>query len=321
MSNGIQWTWSPVTGCSRVSEGCRYCYAERLTATRLRHQPKYTRLAVLNGSGEARWTGEVRCHEDALHEPLHWRKPRRVFVDSMSDTFHERVPFEFIDRIFAVAALCPQHTFQILTKRPERMAEYLDGKSSDGWDRRHRVLHAMPRLVCGKWCFVSVEDWKRKGFPCPNSVEWPLPNVWLGTSCEDQATADARIPHLLRCPAAVRFLSLEPLLGPIELERWLVPVAGRDVDINGEAWRGGNQWHPIDWVIVGGESGKGARPCDVAWIRSIVGQCRSAGVPCFVKQWGSNPRKNGAIVSLADSKGGDMSQWPDKNLRVREYPS
>jgi protein gp37 len=265
---GIGWTqstWSPITGCSRVSEGCTRCYAESLTATKLKNHPRYAGLAVLK-NGEARWTGEIRCHEDQLDVPLHWRKPRMVFVNSMSDTFHEKVPDLFIRTLFKVMGEAKQHTFQILTKRPERMAA------------------------------VTTEFQREGDFATLDGEDglYPFPNVWLGTSCEDQATADERIPHLLRCPAAVRFLSLEPLLGPIKIG---------DGDGCEEWW----QSNGIGWVIAGGESGPGHRQMKLEWLESIVEQCKAAGVPVFVKQdAGPRPGMQGRI--------------PDR-LWIKEFPT
>jgi protein gp37 len=199
---------------------------------------------------------DVMTHEDRLDQPLRWTKPRKVFVNSMSDLFHEDVPDAFIDRVFAVMALAPQHTFQILTKRAERMREYMSGRRTRRGDRAVRPHERRaPRIAKG-------------------SYSWPLPNVWLGVSVENQHFADERIPLLLQTPAAVRFISAEPLLGPVDLAHWLddIPSGSRR----------------LDWVIVGGESGPGARPFDLAWARSIVQQCQAAGVPVFVKQLGAS---------------------------------
>ena len=167
------------------------------------------------------FNGKIKFHEDTLLEPLRWKKPRMVFVNSMCDLFHESVPFEFIDRVFAVMALSPLHTFQVLTKRPERMAEYfvtpgpitgVRAGGHTGFDCEEN----MPETFNKFWEWFTVNNLRRIGTPT-----FPLPNVWLGTSCENQATADERIPHLLKCPAAVRFLSCEPLLGPIDLDDWI----------------------------------------------------------------------------------------------------
>jgi protein gp37 len=247
-----------VRGCTRVSEGCRNCYAER-QAARFSDPGQYAHGFVERTPSGPRWTGKVELIESKLAEPLSWRKPRRVFVNSMSDLFHEGLPDEAIDRIFAIMAVTPQHTYQVLTKRPERMREYM-------------------------------REWRsrRKAFP--------LQNVWAGVSCEDQVTADDRMNALADTPASVRFLSMEPLLGPISMDRWAVVP---------------------DWVIVGGESGPAARQCHVDWIRSIVRQCRASQVRVFVKQLGAcSSLKSGR---LRDSKGGDPSEWP-RDLRVREFP-
>lgn len=312
---GIEWTqatWNPVSGCTRASAGCDHCYSVTMT-NRLAGmgQAKYAGLTVVNPKGDRHFNGVVRTHDDALEVPLRWKKPRRIFVNSMSDLFHKDVPFEFIDKVFAVMALCPQHTFQVLTKRPERMAEYLN------YDDRDVMIQD------------AIDNWLGRDIPLDS---WPISNIWLGTSTEDQAAADLRIPHMLRCPAAVRFISAEPLLGPIELgqlpsTKWppidaLHGTIGSDCQID--------RHERLHWVIVGGESGKGARPCNVAWVRSIVEQCKAAGVACFVKQLGARPYLGNAageamvdptwpVVVKRDSKGSDMAQWPE-DLRVREFP-
>ena len=284
--SNIEWTdatWTTITGCARVSPGCANCYAERMTATRLREQPKYKGLAVITPAGEQHWTGEIRLHESELATPLSWLKPRMVFVNSMSDTFHNDVPKYFLDRLFSFMARCSQHTFQVLTKRAERMRDYMQSN-----------LVAPPPNVwlCGA----------------------PPPNVWLGVSVEDQKRADQRIPLLLQTPASVRFLSVEPLLSPIELNVPAYVESGTwGMTVGPKCGLTARPWSPatVDWVIVGGESGPGARPCKVEWIRSVVQQCKAANVPCFVKQLGS---------ALRRGKGGDMNEWPE-DLRVREFPT
>jgi protein gp37 len=235
---------------------------------------------------------------DRLDAPLRWRKPRRIFVNSVSDLFHEDVPDAFIDRVFAVMSRSERHTFQILTKRPERMRAYLSDP-----DRFCSVLDAWTRLP------------RRAN---RHTIErWPLPNVWLGTSVENQHFADERIPLLLQTPAAVRFLSLEPLLEQVDLTNYLWTIPG--ARLNG-----------LHWLIVGGESGPGARPFDVAWARWTIAQGRSAGVPVFVKQLGANVASSEVASSelapfisrakpLKDRKGGDPSEWPE-DLRIRQFP-
>lgn len=316
----IQWTdetWNPVTGCAKVSAGCKNCYAEGV-ANRFWGDRKFT---------------DVICHEDRLDAPLHWRKPRRVFVNSMSDLFHDDVPTSFIGRAFAVMALAATQTFQILTKRPERMRDLLSSEVI-GPLKGHAEQYAWELTKN-----VPAREFR---------LSWPLPNVWLGVSCENQETAEARIPILLQTPAAVRFVSCEPLLGPINLSPFAFDrrAAIRDA-MRGPAAMNADQAdavtaYPVDWVIVGGESGPGARPCDVAWIRGIVEQCRSAGVACFVKQLGAKPvarnrwdmsekvfagydalgwsEPDGPMVMrLHDRKGGDPSEWHE-DLRIREFP-
>jgi protein gp37 len=348
-SSSIEWTdatWNPIIGCSKVSPGCANCYAERM-AGRLAAMGQRAYQDVVAAPDTrygplSRWNGKTTMVESALDAPLHWRKPRRVFVCSMSDLFHPNVPTDWIDRVFAAMALCPQHTFQVLTKRPERAAEYLargfvgvaTAISSGSVDGVLGKLNDMP--------YVKVKLDDRGG--------WPPPNVWLGTSVEDQQRADERIPHLLRCPAAVRFLSLEPLLGPVDLTALRPPLCDPLDALRGGWHRGDHRIYEqaagrIRWVIVGGESGPKARPCNVEWIRSIVRQCADAQVPCFVKQVGARPyvtmdehsRCNwGAAIAerhindvLAgqnvveyrphDPKGGDPAEWP-ADLRVRQWP-
>lgn len=274
----IEWasdTWNPITGCSKISAGCKHCFAERM-AKRLAGRYGYP----------ADEPFRVTLHPGRLEEPLHWRKPRRVFVNSMSDLFHPDVPFDFIDRTFVVMALAKRHTFQVLTKRPERMAEYILSRAE---------LDGHNRLCAAKWCFESTH------YPKPHT--WPLPNVWLGVSVEDQAAADERIPLLLQTSAAVHFVSGEPLLAGVDLTGYLPqalcvcqrcgdelgageldrngchPYCGGEADPNG-------QTEGLDWVIVGGESGPGARPMHPDWARSLRDQCQAAGVPFFFKQWG-----------------------------------
>lgn len=283
-SSSIEWTdstWNPVSGCTMVSEGCRFCYAVTMTK-RLESmgKPKYAGLVNI---GKGHFNGTVKCHEDALTIPLKARKPRRWFVNSMSDLFHREVPFEFIDKVFAVMALTPHHTYQILTKRPERMAEYLaENRMIDGADPLPEALDELMKFgatVDG----MQLADWlDAQEF---QQFNLPLPNVWLGTSVEDQATADERIPHLLRCPAAVRFLSCEPLLGPVDLTNIDHGEFFGKHDVLAGRFMPGDK-PMIHWVIVGGESGPGARPMHPDWARSLRDQCVSASVPFFFKQWG-----------------------------------
>jgi protein gp37 len=297
----IEWTeatWNPIAGCSLHSPGCTNCYAMR-TAARLATMaataPVYAGLTQPSKAGPV-WTGKIAVNESTMLAPLRRRKPTMYFVNSMSDLFHESVPGEVIDRVFAVMALCPQHTFQVLTKRSDRMRAYL--AAHDTSTIGDSITDAA-FMING-----AVRGYRGKG----GSAKWPLPNVWLGVSVEDQKRADERIPDLLATPAAVRFLSCEPLLGPVDLTRvrrfkpgvadreWLNAVGGRvwtdqsNLPNPDPSWsypgRPFSEGRGIDWVIVGGESGPGARPIHPDWARSLRDQCAMADVPFFFKQWG-----------------------------------
>ncbi|PKP66990.1 MAG: phage Gp37/Gp68 family protein, partial [Alphaproteobacteria bacterium HGW-Alphaproteobacteria-5] len=306
----IEWTdstWNPIGGCTRVSEGCRNCYAE-IMAARFSGPGQWGEgLAHMVGN-DHRWTGKLVLHEAALDRPLRWREPRRIFVNSTSDLFHESVPDEWIDRVFAVMALAPQHTFQVLTKRSERM---------HAWFAQNRQLPIGDEMLAfsneGRRIDLTnlVDAFGDEEEPNITPICWPLPNVWLGTSIEDQPTANTRIPHLLATPAAVRFVSAEPLLGPVDLTLdgiscgpcpWCAdsfpdPETGC-VDCCRCDGTGKGDEVLLDWVIVGGESGPHARPMHPDWARSLRDQCNAARVPFFFKQWGewgpdAGPRKNG----------------------------
>jgi len=296
----IEWadaTVNAVNGCSVHSPGCTNCYAMKLAGTRLRHHPSRAGLTAPSKAGPV-WTGEVRLNEQALLQPLKWKRPRRIFWNAHGDLFHKNVPDEWIDRVFAVAALTPQHTHMILTKRSERMREYMADITAVG-----------PGMGNVNRIAMAAEQFDGEGLiPAILRSRWPLPNVWLGVSVEDQARADDRIPDLLATPAAVRFLSCEPLLGPVNLEtawhgenalagecwgdcNWckkgpdFPPMHNCQAGLQSEAhWMKGRDG--IDWVIAGGESGPGARPMHPAWARSLRDQCADAGVPFFFKQWG-----------------------------------
>lgn len=240
--SGIAWTdstWSPVTGCTKVSAGCKNCYAEREVEVRWSKNPK----SVFYG----RAFTDVRCHPETLEQPLHWKKPRKIFVCPRGDLFHPDVPTEFIVRVLTTIAHAKQHTFQVLTKRPARMEQIM---------RDYTQMNGRP-----------------------------LPNLWLGVSVEDQAAADERIPLLLRTPAAVRWISAEPLLGPVDLSLWLDIYQFEE----GDSWHPRNlslPLHSLDWLVIGGESGPNARPLHPDWAYSLRDQCDGAGVPLFFKQWG-----------------------------------
>ncbi len=323
----IQWTqhsWNPIVGCSIVSPGCTNCYAMKMAA-RLEamagtclieaddaRQSYYDTVKKVNGRSV--WTGKIaRAPDHVLLAPLHRKKPTTYFVNSMGDLFHEKCPDEWIDDVLAVAALCPQHTFQILTKRADRMRAYLSHKAGDGrQDVRNQLAWVAVPRVMNLWC----HGWTGEEIYGPHRsraiaafTQWPLPNVWLGVSTERQQEADERIPHLLQTPAAVRFISAEPLLGPIDLteidggadrsiprQHWTTvdthdsPPAIRIDALEGyRHQRFGHyseQCPALDWVIVGGESGPNARPMHPDWARSLRDQCASAGIPMFFKQWG-----------------------------------
>lgn len=238
-NSAIEWTdatWNPVTGCTKVSPGCDHCYAETF-AERWRDTPGH--YFEQGFDIMPRWS--------KLEQPLRWTKPRRIFVNSMSDLFHVEIPDSFIAEVFAVMAKAPQHTFQLLTKRHARM----------------RAL-------------LSKPSFRDNTLSLAAEPTWPLPNVWLGVSVESQQWADIRIPALLNTPAAMRWLSCEPLLGPVNLARYTGELSGLPGD-----------WDRlIDWVVVGGESGPKARPMHPDWPRKLRDQCAEAGVPYFFKQWG-----------------------------------
>lgn len=328
---GIEWTdysanplravtreGKPGWACVKVSSGCANCYSESIN--------------LRFGTGlpfVAKAMPDVRVVLDEQRvAAMLAAKPRgpfrapdgrpKVFIGDMTDVFGSWVPFETLDRLFAIFALRPDIDWQVLTKRPERMAEYLN--ENDGLTTPARVRE-------------SAMDYRRRHDLnlCWTFESWPLPNVWLGTSVEDQAAAGERIPHLLRCPAAVRFLSVEPLLGPVDLTEVPTRRAGAS-----DSCRMRDMLH---WVIVGGESGAKARACDVAHVESVRDQCAAAGVACFIKQLGSlcgytNPRgdivrrwgdvsvapyEDGVRLLLNDRKGADPSEWP-ADLRVRQMP-
>lgn len=293
----IEWTeetWNPIRGCSRVSSGCENCYAEGIAARFSGPGQAYEGLAKMTPTGP-KWTGAVRFIEGRLHDPLRWKKPRRIFVNSMSDLFHEDVSDEWIDDIFAVMALADYHTFQILTKRPERMRKYFEEKPGECLSECTEArVGGLCQSIAARRGEDTMAPWWDAFFT------WPLPNVWLGVSCEDQATADERIPLLLQTPAAIRWVSAEPLLGEIDFEEPQIRGLSAEVD------------HPedtiLDWVVVGGESGPNCRPMQPVWARDIHYQCIQAQIPFFMKQMGGWPDKRGGLKSIPE------------DLRVREYP-
>lgn len=298
---GISWTdstWGPVRGCSRISPGCQNCYAERIAGRfsgpgkpfegfvtlRRRHPPppngsdgvRHPQTGQKVTGIRAQWNGVVRLVPEHLVDPVRWRKPRRIFVSSMSDIFHEKLSNEAIAAIFGVMAACPQHTFQVLTKRAARAREWYAWLATEA-----ASCNAGVGMTPAARCFVEAQrrepTWKNGnkllarhdavGAAC--SAPWPLPNVWLGTSVENQDAADERLRELAATPAAVRFVSCEPLLGELSLVDFFADVA----------CRAGKTW-----IIAGCESGPGARRCDLAWLRSLRDQCAAADVPYFLKQ-------------------------------------
>ncbi|CAM5591175.1 DUF5131 family protein [Streptomyces purpurascens] len=266
----IEWTdrtWNPVTGCTKVSPGCDGCYAENIA-----HRFAGTK-AFPNGF-------DVTLHEDRVNAPYRWKKPARVFVNSMSDLFHQDVPDLVITHVFDVMEANPQHTFQVLTKRHARMRSFVQQRE------------AQRREYAAKFDDCPTEAMRNS--PAAKAARaravTPPANIWLGVSVENQKWADIRIPALLETPAAVRFLSCEPLLGPIDLKqavRTMGSERGHGLTMSfvhaGDCCQ---KFHGIDWVIVGGESGRGARAMHPAWARALRDQCASADVPFFFKQWG-----------------------------------
>jgi protein gp37 len=289
-TTGIEWansTWNPVRGCTRTTPGCGGanhrggCYAEKIAARFSDPGQPFHGFAERTPYG-GRWTGKLALIEDMLTVPMRWRKPRRIFVNSMSDLFHESLPDEAIDRVFAVMALCKRHTFQILTKRDERQKEYMLRlaamvKSDDFFKTPiARATAAVSAAAGHPFPGITPFEWldiigRTRGFP--------LRNVWLGVSVEDRARL-SRIESLRHTPAAIRFISFEPLLEDLG-----------DLDLRG-----------ISWCIAGGESGPNARPMDLAWARSLRDQCKTSGVSFFMKQIDKR-----AII-------------PD-DLMVREFPT
>lgn len=335
---GIEWTdatWNPVVGCAKVSAGCKNCYAmvdslrvvrqlraivakrddggtERQRAT----LQAYEGVLACNEDGELlpRWRGNVRLMPERLDQPIRWQKPRRIFVNSMSDLFHDDVPFEFIAAVFGAMAAAPQHTFQVLTKRPARMLEFFEWVQSP--DRHPETVGSSPSLECAWQLLRSEARHHPEGVDGPvhkrgpeTDAEWPLANVDIGVSVEDQKSADERIPLLLQCPAAVRWLSMEPLLGAVDVAPFVGFRHEDEWDADGVVLRNPDQRLPeaqrlpfhdpwvrgIDWVVVGGESGAAARPMHPEWVRSLRDQCVAAGVPFHFKQWGE-----WAVESLHD---------------------
>jgi len=325
-NTGIEWTdatWNPTVGCSILSPGCSNCYAMKMAA-RIEKMNPGTHYAgtTKDRKGGAVWTGKLAlAPESILTQPLRWTRGRRIFVNSMSDLFHEDIPDAWIDRVFATMALCPQHTFQILTKRSARMRRYMTNWP-DGAARFHHVAFAahkinpdLPRGMPDGWVWQLQK-------------RWPLPNVWLGVSAEDQIRAEERIPDLIETPAAIRFVSAEPLLGPIDFAMMPFPDGDRRhrwSALTGQAilHATGVDGHPdftvrvdkptkgkLDWIIVGAESGRSARLMQDEWALSIAEQCKASGTAFFAKQLSADI---GKVVK-------DIDLFPPL-LQVRQYPA
>lgn len=329
-NSAIEWTdatWNPVTGCSVVSPGCTNCYAMKLAGTRLRHIPSRAGLTIDTKAGPV-WNGEARLNEQWLDQPFKWKRPRRIFVCAHGDLFAENVPDGWIMAVFDVMWRTPWHSYQVLTKRSARLRSFIEkwcdlsGEDfADFKDARgpNAVRKAHPSGRAKLFADYLDVLLQRSGGKVPDGAAWPTfdwmqgmmrwpnvaPNVWLGVSAEDQTRADLRIPDLLATPAAVRFVSAEPLIGPIDFEQAWHGENALESECWGQcAWcdkghpplhnchRGKGDWEKgrsgLDWIIVGGESGRDARPMHPAWARAIRDQCAAAGVPFFFKQWGEH---------------------------------
>ena len=290
----IAWTestWNPVVGCTKVSDGCKFCYAEKMAFRLARMgQEKYQAVTGILGYMQG-WNGKIFCDESALDIPLKRKKPTMYFVCSMGDLFHKDVPYIFIDEVISVMALCSHHVFQVLTKRPERMEDHIGALD------KFKVINFLTAKTAEKYNCQDV---------CIPAI-WPLPNLWLGTSASNQKDLDKNVPYLLQTPAAVRFLSLEPLLADMDLRTGILFDKKTEKYI--ENMTGVDRTIP-DWVIIGAES-KGAYPgreCKLSWIENIVEQCKTANVKVFVKQ-----------IHLGGKLVKDIEKFP-KHLQIREFP-
>jgi len=298
-NGGIAWTdetWNPMAGCTIHSPGCANCYAMGI-AGRFHTNKAFAGLVKQSKHGWV-WSGETVFHPERLAQPLRWRKPKRVFVNSASDIFHDGFTNEQIAAVFGVMAACPQHTFQVLTKRSKRMQEWFE------WVARTRN----DVETCGV-CVESM-DWYLPAMVLRPDfmLQWPLPNVWLGVSVENQAAADERIPDLLACPAAVRWVSAEPLLEAVDLGEWLFGFADEP------------GIRKIDWLVVGGESGPAARPFHLRWARDLRNRCDVHRVAFFMKQIGERAVGDvGETQYFLKRDNSEMDAWP-WDLRIREWP-
>jgi len=346
---GISWTdatWAPARGCSRISEGCRNCYAERIAARfsdpgqpfhgfAVRHTAPRDSLDRVGGR-RAGWTRKVELQPDQLAIPLRWKKGRRIFCSSMTDIFHENLTNEQIAAVFGVMAACPQHTFQVLTKRARRMREWflwsadMPAPTRRYEPRPHACWELARYAIRATGMPIESSVWNSDMLDRVHEIRWPLLNVWLGVSVENQEAANERIPELLATPAAVRFLSCEPLIGEVDLHAIQIPDATSGLRFSALQHqhddRFGQSDRVIDWVISGCESGPGARHCEVSWLRSLRDQCAAASVPFFLKQasCGCNPcdefcpiqfgpgskRKAGGVIELPYLYGVQHAAFP-----------
>jgi len=299
MSTKIEWceeTWNPIIGCSKISSGCKNCYAERMAGRLANIQSQvinYGQVVEWKESEKgsdypmSKWNGKTHFVESALEKPFKWKKPRRIFVCSMGDLFHESVPFEWIERVWKIMAMCTQHTFLVLTKRPERIIPFFKYvgnrvKKSD--------LDSVPTQSENPFDYINT-----------------LPNVWIGVTAENQKMADKRIPIFLKVPAAKRFVSIEPMLGPVDLTSIKGDAGSYYQVLEPIKWAGvKNRREAIDWVIIGSESGPNRRWCIEKWVEDLIKQCEMANVPIVVKQL----HRNGKKVALPEINGKIYNEYP-----------
>jgi len=324
----IEWTddtWNPTRGCKVLSPGCANCYAMRMAGRFSKPGKPFEGLITIGKNRRAIWNGEARLVPHMLAIPLSWKKPRRVFVNSMSDLFYEGFSNEEIAAVFGVMAACPHITFQILTKRAARMRAWFRWANPMGkelFERRKTGWPPIPRKLIEDAALKALNG-VIETIPAMRDARWPLPNVWLGVSTENQDAADQRIPDLLETPSALRFLSCEPLLGPLDFTLRGSRIKSWDEDwkydtLSGEEWaRPGDEPEPgsspkLDWVIAGCESGPGARHADNRWFRSIRDQCERAGVPFFLKQ----AKPGYCITSTYPVSGNEVASLPELDGKV-----
>jgi protein gp37 len=319
--SNIEWTentWGLVTGCEFAGEECINCYALK-DSWRLSHNPiikvsePYRDTVIKTANGKKQWSGVIKCHPDRLKWVLKWKQPSKIFVCNMADLFHKEVPDDFIDLAFAYMAIANHHTYQVLTKRAERMYKYFTVESAQ---RVSRIYHQL--LLDGVAGKVKQDYVKRHCMVFDIDEWWPMSNVWLGVSAGTQKAADERIPFLTETPAKVRFLSCEPLLEELDLSEFLnidyyVPTM-QTPDDSGVLY-----YNAIDWIIAGGESGPHSRVCHIEHLRSLTHQCQKAQVRIFIKQLGAKPLLNNAPYKISDKKGGILTEFPE-DLQIRQFP-